>query len=297
MAHRNRNIASNQGQQMAQRNIASNQGQQMAQSNIAFNQDQDLAESDIAFNQVHDLAQSNIASNFDNPEQIFPEAFQVYINGIIYNLPPDKDATTIKIAVEALVPQISIDHNRIIFVIERIQARVKRDVMWVDSAISLYDGIAAFVNASFPWPGMGLPAHKRGAFGIQYCLIKSLEKDLDTDMKMLLWNVGLIHFMGRLGASRGSIAALPPHVILYILTRMMVSDSLFHGENLGLCLDYVVHVGPFLDSAASGATDEFTGSLMQLRERVRGMGGRVGNMAILWVLKLREDGWKAQQVE
>ena len=256
-----------------------------------------MAQSNIASNQDQQMAQSNIASDFDNPRQIFLEAFQVYINGIINNLPPNKDGTTIKIAVEALVPQINIDHNRLIFIIERIQARVKRDVIWVDSAISLYDGIASFVNASFLWPGMQLPANKRGPFVIQHFLMQSIADDFDTDMTMLLWNVGLIHFMGRLGASRGSIAALPPHVILYILTRMMVSDSLFHGENLGLCLDYVVHVGPFLDSAASGATDEFTGSLMQLRERVRGMGGRVGNMAILWVLKLREDGWKAQQVE
>jgi hypothetical protein len=240
------------------------------------------------------MAQSNISSNQDDVGRIFLEAFQVYTNNLINSLPQQKDEIAIAIAVESLLAQINTDHNRLIFVIDTIQVRVKRDVAWVDFAISIYDGIALFIDLTFSGPG--LPAEKRGSWVVQHYLLQSIQDDFNREMTMLLWNVGLIHFIGRLGASRNSIGALTSPVIFHVLGRMMLSEELFNGENLGLCLDYIVHVGPFMDSEAAGAKDEFTGMLMQLRERVKS-GGTVTNMAMRWVLKLREDGWRAQQVE
>jgi hypothetical protein len=240
------------------------------------------------------MAQSNIASNQDDLGQMFLQAFQIYTSGVINKLPQNKDETAIATAVEILVAQINTDHNRLIFVIDTIQARVKRDVVWIDSAISIYDGIALFIDPSFSGPG--LPAEKRGLIVVQHYLMESIQKDFNREMTMLLWNVGLIHFMGRLGASRDSIGAPTPKIILHVMGRMMLSERLFDGENLGLCLDYIVHVGPFLDYETFGTADEFTGMLLQLRERVK-IGGTVTNMAMRWVLKLREDGWRAQQVE
>ena len=241
------------------------------------------------------MAQNTPAPGQDDRAQAFFEAFQVYTSGIIDHLPSDQVETAKAAAVENLVPQLNSDYRRLIFITRTIQARVKRDVVWVDCAIAMYDGLAASIHPFLSAPG--LAANQRGPLLVQHYLIQSVQADFDKTMGEVLWNVGQIHFMGRLGASRGSIGALTVHVIFHILGRMMLSDWLFEGENLGLCMDYIVYVGPFLDSEASGAKKAFTEMLMQMRDRVKGLGGRVDNMAMLWVLKLREDGWKAQQGE
>ena len=241
------------------------------------------------------MAQNTSVANQDDIAEIFFKAFLEYTKGVIDSLPPQKNENLITMAAEVIVAQIMSDHNRLLSIIDMIQARVKEDVVWMDSAISLYNGIALFINGSFSGPG--LPAHTRGHLVVQHYLVHSIQKDFNEEMKELLWNVGLIHFIGRLGAERESIGQLTPQILFYVLTRMMVSDNLFVGENLGLCFDYIVHVGPYLDSEASGAKDEFTGMLMQLRERVKMLGGSVARMAMRWMFKLREDGWRAQQDE
>jgi hypothetical protein len=240
------------------------------------------------------MAEGNIFSNQDDVERIFHEPFQIYANNLVNTLPQHKDEFAISIAVDNVVAQINTDHNHLIFVIDTIQFRVKRDVQWVASAISLYDGIASSIDPASSGPG--LPAEKRGPWVVQHYLFQSLQDDFNREMTMLLWNVGLFHFMGRLGASRNSIGALSTPIIFHVLGRMVLSEKLFEGENLGLCLDFIVHVGPYMDSEAAGAKDEFTGLLLQLRERVR-HGGTVIDMAVRWVLRLREDGWTAQQAE
>ena len=241
------------------------------------------------------MAQNIPVANQDDLGEIFFKVFQKYTKDIINSLHPQKDETLITTAADIIVAQIMSDHNRLLFIIDTIQTRVKKDVVWIDSAICLYNGIAHFINPSFSGPG--LPADKRGMMVLQHYLVDSIQNDFNEDVTQLLWNVGLIHFIGRLGAARESIGTLTPHSLFYVLNRMMVSDSLFVGENLGLCFDYIVHVGPYLDSEASGAKDEFTGMLMQLRERVKMLGGSVARMAMRWMFKLREDGWRAQQDE
>ncbi|KAG9204336.1 hypothetical protein G6514_001410 [Epicoccum nigrum] len=240
------------------------------------------------------MAQSSSASSQDNLGQVFFEAFQLYTSGIINNLPSNNAEAAKATAVEIIVPQLNSDYNRLIYIVDTIQARVKRDVVWIDSAISIYDGIASSIDPFFSAPG--LPADRRGCALVQHYLMTSVYADFTKTMTERFWNVGLIHFLGRLGASRESIGALTTNIARYIMGRMMLSERLFDGQNLGLCLDYIVHVGPFLDSEAAGAVNEFGGMLLQLRERVK-MGGTVGNMAVCWLFKMRGDGWRAQLVE
>lgn len=113
-------------------------------------------------------------------------------------------------------------------------------------------------------------------------------------MTSTYWSAGLVHFLAQLSASRESIGALTPRIILRILTGMVQSMNLCEGQNLDLCLNFIMTVGPFLESKELDFVDQFGEILRNLKEQVNGK-GTASTMAVCWLLMLRERGWKTDE--
>ena len=225
----------------------------------------------------------------DNLNDIFLRAFQDCTKGIIDSLSTGVNDPAIATTIQTIVVQLNYDYNRLIYVVDIIQARVYRDAMWVDTAITVYDLIATFIDPYFPHPSLPV----RGPLLVQHQLMKALQAQFTVMLQDDEWSAGFVHFLGQLGTSSNSIGALTPGIVLHILTGMIDSTNIFGGQNFDLLFDFVIAVGPFLDTQALDVVNQFGEKLQLLQERVKSRGS-VLSVAVFGLLKLRESGWRAE---
>jgi predicted DNA-binding ribbon-helix-helix protein len=221
-------------------------------------------------------------------DEFFFRAFKECATGIINNLSPDANEPANATAIQVVTAQLNYDIARLVYVIDAIQARVHRQPAWVNAAVAVYDMMATSIDPAFTHPTQPI----RGAFLVQHQLMRALQAQFTGMMRAQTWSVGFVQFLGQLYMAKDSIGNLTSGIVLHILRDMVDSENLFLGGNLDLYLDFVITVGPLLDTQTAevkAAVDEI---MSKLQERVSNEASAT-RLAFFGLMKLRESGWRS----
>lgn len=223
--------------------------------------------------------------------EIFLRAFKDCTTSIINSLSNDANETATATAIQTIIAQLNYDYARLAYVVDVIQARVYADSAWVGAAVAVYDMMAIFIDPTFTHPELPI----RGPFLIQHQLMRALQAQFAQMLSKEAWSIGFVQFLGQLCRAKDHIGALTPSIVLHILTGMVDSGSLFLDRNLDLLFDFVIAVGPILDTQALDVVDAFSVKLQALQEHMSGK-GTVALLAVLGLMRLRESGWRQEHV-
>ncbi|KAF3010022.1 hypothetical protein E8E13_011444 [Curvularia kusanoi] len=219
----------------------------------------------------------------DATNAFFKRSLQLYNDHVVNTLSTDPNDPAATQTVQTLIAQLNYNYQALDHLINAIQARIYRDVNWVNAALAIYNKLSATIPPNFSAPGTDM----KGACLVQHFMMKALQTQFDATMAQSLWSVGLVAFLGRLGASRQILGSLTPGIAFHILDEMVKSERLFSGQNFDICLDFILLVGSFLDA---GHVELFSHRLQHLQDRATGR-STVAWMAVCWLLRLRKFDW------
>ncbi|KAF2126957.1 hypothetical protein P153DRAFT_359278 [Dothidotthia symphoricarpi CBS 119687] len=227
---------------------------------------------------------------------IFLGAFKDLAYSVLRSLPSDTDSndTTIPNSVHTIATQLNREFARLSYVVEVIQARLHEDPAWVTTAIRAYELLTVFIDDDFTHPDPQMQG-LRGAFLIRYQLMRACQVQFGEMMRMEVWSLGFIDFLGQL-CNTGRITSLTPGIALNVMEGMVCSGHLALHDNFDLLVGFVLRAGPFLDTQTQQFRDLLTEKVQQLRQRTNNISISM-QMAVYGIMQLREKGWLMEQLD